>query len=442
MRHNKALHGIATTRDNVATASTARASSPVRDKWHHWQPHEPDRDQRWGSVTTSAGSAEEVRRNPTPVPASHFQGANPAPLTSAEAQDHAALEVADMQGLEVHDLLQNGGFMTDVLMNTTIDSVMDQTGTMAGHEGSLSLANLAHVASMEPGLEEHFPEPDWIDNFDFSTATYSSVFHTALPLWPSTAWSPESLIRPPESPKPVVEKLDKTLPTPGSRKKRDLGAHGSEAPLSLLDRVFSRRSSPEPGRPSAPSGPTALQQPSTQVTSVVRSRLVHRLEHFSHLLPGGFVLPSHHALSRYTTSYFDVGAPHQPFIHVPTWRPETCSFGLFFAVCAMGARYCFEHETSLQLWHVGKAILTAEIDRGAAVAVRAGDDDSGLGAAEYTSELMEHCQGLVLLMMYATWAGDKYLLRQALSFQSGLAAVSGPGFGGMGGETPWRRFCC
>lgn len=134
------------------------------------------------------------------------------------------------------------------------------------------------------------------------------------------------------------------------------------------------------------------------------------------LLPG-FVLPQYHALNRYITMYFDAGARHQPFIHEPSWKPSDSSLGLLLALCAMGSRYCFEIETSRKLWAAGKTIVTAAMDELELQLHHAKDDDK-------VHALLENTQAMLLLMIYATWAGEKPFLRQALAFQSGLAAVS------------------
>ena len=253
---------------------------------------------------------------------------------------------------------------------------------------------------------EPFIEPDWINNFDFAAATYSSVFQTALPLWPTVDWSPNSLIHAPESPKQTRENLHKTLPTPSSGRHTDHDPSKSEGPLPLLDRVFSMVSSP----PVRDGSRATTSQRSSYLTSETRNVLLRKLNNYRHIIPEGFVLPSYHALNRYIVMYFTAGARHQPFIHEPTWFSDTCTVGLLMSVCAMGARYCFEIKPSRHLWNLGKAIIRHDIDD-------SNDTESS------SAEMLQNTQGLLLLTMYGTWAGEKHFLKQALAFQSLLATV-------------------
>ena len=327
------------------------------------------------------------------------------------------LASADFQNEEVQGLSQSTELCADIMMTPAMDSFAHAAGTLICHQES-PLPSLEN-GPFESAMDVHFSESDWIDCFDCSTTTYSSVFRTTQPLWPAANISLDPLLQLQDNPKPFTDNFDTTLPTPGSVYNKKFQSHSLDPKVSLLDRIFSRRSTPEP-RPSAPLGPIS------QINSGIRGRLVSKLKAFSHLLPNRFALPSHRALSRYTSVYFDRGQHHLPFIHVPTWSPESCNLGLFLAICAMGAGYCFERGTSLQLWKAGKAIVGAKMEECSdkiREEIKVADGDDELKGSEDLIELTEICQAMLLLMIFATWAGDKNLLRQALSFQSGLAAV-------------------
>jgi hypothetical protein len=376
-------------------------------KWHSWQPPRTAEDQPQETTTgdmESGPSRDQASTHGQMLQASFFRQASRRP---------DEIGITDIQGLPGYQTLPYEHFGPDG------DATMGSIGGRAEEHhaiDSIQASNLEifNNASMEQTFIEPFIEPDWINNFDFSAATYLSVFQTALPLWPTIDWSPNSLIQAPESPKQGPENLHKTLPTPSSGRRTDFDPNRSEGALPLLDRVFSLVSSPVARDESG----TVASRRSSYLTSETRNLLLRKLDKYEHITPRGFVLPSYHALNRYVAMYFTAGARHQPFIHEPTWYSDTCSLGLLMAVCAMGARYCFEIKLSRQLWALSRAIIRCNMDEG----------DRGIGDPNdlepSSTELLENCQGLLLLTMYATWAGEKHFLRQALAFQSGLATVS------------------
>ena len=273
-------------------------------------------------------------------------------------------------------------------------------------------------------IQEPIQDLDWLDAFDLSTTSYSSVFHTAQPLWPIANSSPDSLSE--NTPlEPISENFEGTLPKPSTRHRGIRSERKQNAPRTLFDRMFSRRSSPELLTPPPPSLPANWKP--IQITSAVRASLDSKLKPLSHLLPGDFTLPSQSALSRYVRGYFDGFHQHLPFIHTPTWSADNCDIGLFIAICALGARYCFEHDTSRSLWKAGKTVVRSKVEErdDLGLGERASSmGDTNLPSSETSLEIIDRCQAMFLLMAFSTWTGDRYLLRQALSFQSALAAVS------------------
>ncbi|KEF59444.1 uncharacterized protein A1O9_04288 [Exophiala aquamarina CBS 119918] len=330
------------------------------------------------------------------------------------SRDSGDTGLGSIQGLPTQEPLSYDQYGPAVNMPMgTIVGGTDQGNAVGGMQVS-DLGMFDNPSMNAPFIEPFMEEPDWINNFTFTAATYSSVLQTALPLWPTIDWSPNSLIQAPESPKQGPDNLHRTLPTPSSGRRTDFDPSKSEGTLPLLDRVFSLVSSPQDHKEAR----TEPSRRSSYLTSETRTLLHRKLDKYKHIMPDKFVLPSHHALNRYVVMYFTAGARHQPFIHEPTWNSATCSLGLLMAVCAMGARYSFEIKLSRQLWTLGRTILRHEMDES--------DRNVGESFGHQTSsgELLENCQAMLLLTMYGTWAGDKHFLRQALAFQSALATIN------------------
>lgn len=258
----------------------------------------------------------------------------------------------------------------------------------------------------------------WLDSFDLSMTAFPSAVHTAQPLWPMPHNSPapfsQSRQRQQQRQRPnadsIAENVDQTLSAPSSQSNPKNPAHGRLFAPSLHSRIFSRRPSPEPQK-SLPISPLTPRT-SSRIATKVRIRLNGQLEPLLPLLPSGFVLPSQYALGRYVSSYFDGFHLHLPLLHVPTWSPESCHVGLLIAMCALGAKYSFEKDIAMALWKAGRLV------------VRMATEERREILEEHRSVDMEICQAMLLLMAFQTWTGDKFLLRQAFSFQSTLANVS------------------
>jgi hypothetical protein len=387
-------------------------SNGVGVKWYTWQPKKDNISRpRQTRHSQAQLTAKQTRSDSGAVTVLY-----PTEAVSSETQLGAGVddvEIATVLEPSVQEHLSYEVYPLedDPLMDRVAEQ--DDTHILPDEFGSTG-GPLYNGQSLDSVLMEQPLEPDWITNFDFSAATYSSVLQTALPLWPTIDWSPSSLTEVAESPRSDSENLQQTLPTPGIALHGRSGLEQPDGSLSLLDRVFSTTSTHI-----AASGQslTAPQRP-PYFTTESRNTLVEKLAKYHHVLSARFVLPSYHALNRYASMYFLAGARHQPFIHEPTWDSETCNLGLLMALCAMGARYCFEISCSRRLWLAGRAILRCKMDDADQVS------DSRREELSSGTELLENCQGLLLLTMYATWAGEKHLTRQALAFQSVLATVS------------------
>lgn len=257
----------------------------------------------------------------------------------------------------------------------------------------------------------------WAHRFDLSTTAFSAI-HIVQPLWPISAdFQPSGSqclfnphLRQSKNSQSIAEDLGRRLPSSTSAGSPKSLQHGQPPIVSIFDRIFSHRTLSEPER-LPPAYPVARRSLS-KTPEEVRVRLKTQLKLFHHLLPKAFVLPSQHALNRYTSAYFNGFHLHLPFIHVPTWSPASCHLGLFIAICSLGAKYCLEQQTAIALWDAGRLI------------VRAATEEKNEDLDVANSGHIEICQAMLLLMVFQTWSGNSFGLRQALSSQSALASVS------------------
>lgn len=385
----------------------------------------PDSGVQHGHASQSVASSDgdipqqrETRRARGAEPASIDQPASPSALDASEThQDqlgNAAFDYASYQ-----DVAQATQPM-ETAHSSTLGAV---SVDVLGHQGNL-MPNPNETTSglLEDDLftsiwdTQLFSLP-WMHNFDLSTTAFSAV-HTAQPLWPmSTDIAPSgsqylhgSHLRQSTDPHSLAEDFGRTLPNPGSTGSRKSLEHGRPPVVSFLDRIFSRRISPEPEK--LPRVNPVARRNLPRISGKLRNHLKTQLEPFHYLLPKDFVLPSQHALSRYVSAYFEGFHLHLPFIHVPTWSPTSCHLGLLIAICSLGAKYCFEQQTAVALWDAGRLV------------VRAATEERNEELDGANSGRIEICQAMLLLMAFQTWSGNSFGLRQALSFQSALAGVS------------------
>ncbi|KAL1858137.1 hypothetical protein VTK73DRAFT_7923 [Phialemonium thermophilum] len=194
-----------------------------------------------------------------------------------------------------------------------------------------------------------------------------------------------------------------------------------------------------------------------RITDEQHAKLTVALEGFRDVVGTDFKLPSRHALTRYVTSCFEGFIRNLPFIH-HTWRVAETAMELLLALCAVGARYCFENRMSRQLYAAGKAILLARLvrerdqfgpetadflrvykpatdDDNAAPGCRPAELGAGAGAGAGASGLSEGGGGggpwepadtvptLILLTGYASWEQPVSLVQDALSLLRLLAQI-------------------
>lgn len=63
-------------------------------------------------------------------------------------------------------------------------------------------------------------------------------------------------------------------------------------------------------------------------------------------------IPDRHMMQQYIRRYFRTFHRHQPFLHEPTWSPNTAAIPLVMSVCANGALYSLEYDIARSLFSV------------------------------------------------------------------------------------------
>ncbi|KAA8651219.1 transcription factor domain-containing protein [Aspergillus tanneri] len=181
-------------------------------------------------------------------------------------------------------------------------------------------------------------------------------FLDSIPL-PSHPFSPSY------QPLPLFPALqfDSTPVYDQSNKDRDRDAASVTTPGSVLPRHGTQLPSLQPEESHTP---YKSRQPrsSISVTTQCRDRYVALLTDYANVITDPFI-PSRHALSRCLTGYLTGYHKHYPFKHIATLDVESLSLPLFLSMAALGARYCREPDTSMNLYLVAKAVTMEHIRR-------------------------------------------------------------------------------
>ncbi|KAL2868895.1 transcription factor domain-containing protein [Aspergillus lucknowensis] len=251
--------------------------------------------------------------------------------------------------------------------------------------------NLLHAAQgpfpTAPATEPTpFSEPFGYEGDDFTS------FLDSIPL-PSHPYSPTY------QPLPLFPPLQFDS---GSEYPSNLGNDGAAAPYSsVLPRHGTQLPSlqPEgsqlPHRTRPPNVPIA-------VTPQCRDRIVSELRQYANVVSDQ-TIPSRHALSRCLTGYFTGYHDHYPFLHIPTFNIESCPLHLILSMAALGAQYCREHDTSMRLFQVAKAVTLEHIrcdlqwngnpDRNSKIAA----------SRDQSQDILESVQSLLMLTSVCSW---------------------------------------
>ncbi|EFX03764.1 c2h2 type zinc finger domain containing protein [Grosmannia clavigera kw1407] len=176
---------------------------------------------------------------------------------------------------------------------------------------------------------------------------------------------------------------------------------------------------------------TSAEHQRFRVTDEQRARLCAALETFRDIVGQDVRIPSRHALTRYTSSFFDGFHSHLPLIHTPTWHFSDHAPELILGMAAIGAQYCFDHRVSESLFRAGKAILIERLLHEAASrpeprrsSFLALQPMVSSSARDWGSwDPIESVRALVCLMGYATWEPKVALLQDSFALRDLLAQL-------------------
>ncbi|KAJ6134852.1 hypothetical protein N7512_000012 [Penicillium capsulatum] len=152
------------------------------------------------------------------------------------------------------------------------------------------------------------------------------------------------------------------------------------------------------------------------VTAQCRENILRLLNGFANVVPSPS-LPSRHALSRCLTGYLTGFHDHYPIMHKPTLDINTLTLPLFLSMAALGARYCREPDTSMQLYQIAKPVTLEHCRRvfqsGTMPAVDAAGD----------TDTLETVQALLMLISVSSWFINNPPFHEAWSIRSLMAML-------------------
>lgn len=183
----------------------------------------------------------------------------------------------------------------------------------------------------------------FLDSIPLPSHPYSPTYQP-LPLFPTFNFDTQSVYDQSAERRNVPETSAVTTPSSSV-----LPRHGTQLPSLQPEESHT----PYKGR--AP-------RSSLSVTTQCRDRLMAELATYENVMPNPFI-PSRHALSRCLTGYLTGFHDHYPFKHIPTLDVDKLPLHLFLSMAALGAQYCRENDTSLNLYHVARNVTMEHIRR-------------------------------------------------------------------------------
>ncbi|KKK12987.1 C2H2 transcription factor [Aspergillus rambellii] len=223
----------------------------------------------------------------------------------------------------------------------------------------------------------------FLDSIPMPSHTYSPIYQP-LPLFP-----PLHLESGSEYHSTLVnERATEDIGTPASSV---LPRHGTQLP-SLQ---------PEESHPPYKTRPPKVP---ISVTTQCRDRIVRELLDYANVVPEQSI-PSRHALSRCLTGYITGYHDHYPFLHIPTLNIESLPLHLFLAMAALGAQYCRERDTSMNLFRLAKAVTLEHTRRD----LQWGENSdlypktSSRDQPSQSQDILETVQSLVILISVSSW---------------------------------------
>lgn len=256
-----------------------------------------------------------------------------------------------------------------------------------------------------------FAPPTSYEGDDFTS------FLDSIPL-PSHAYSP------PFQPLPVFPELQFDAIVQNQYSDRGSTGEGTATPSSS---VFPRLGTQLPSlQPEGSHPPDNARQPkySISVTAQCRDRILALLTDYSNVLENPFI-PSRHALSRCLTGYITGYHDHYPFLHIQTFNINYVTPQLFLSMAALGARYCREPDTSMDLYKVAKAVTLEHIRRQFQSPSAAASGNTRLSSSSIAEnqDHLETIQALVMLHSNSSWFKHDPPYYESLSIQSYTATL-------------------
>lgn len=198
---------------------------------------------------------------------------------------------------------------------------------------------------------------DFLDGFALTNSAHAFGNHTSLGFPelgdPAQSYTPSQLL---ERHSPRIQGEADAV--------GDLSRFGSRLPsLEPEDYLPNQRSKNDPTECCSPWASTNPGRCLLEVTAECRKNVMTKLAEYANVIPEHFILPSRHALNRFVEMYIGGFNKHNPVIHLPTLVLDSIVVELFLSIVALGARYCREVQTSLDLFRVAKAIAFERIRR-------------------------------------------------------------------------------
>ncbi|RAL12907.1 transcription factor domain-containing protein [Aspergillus homomorphus CBS 101889] len=265
--------------------------------------------------------------------------------------------------------------------------------TVLGHTVSNS-QSAAAVPSEAPGFSEPFASygqsishdgddfTTFLDSIPLPSHPYSPTYQP-LPLFPAFHFYPTT-----SDYDHAVEK-DKSVNDIDSPSTSVLPRHGTQLP-SL--------------QPDGTQAPYKAREPSGQIsiTTQCRDRILATLSDYSNVVHNPFV-PSRHALSRCLGGYMNGYHDHYPFLHVATLDADVTPVHLLLSMAALGAQYCREPDTSMELFRVAKAVTLEHIRREFQWGCSTHKMTTHVDKAVRDQDIIETVQALLILISVSCW---------------------------------------
>ena len=251
------------------------------------------------------------------------------------------------------------------------------------------------LGEMSTGAYDGNDFTSFLDSVPLPSHPFSPAFQP-LPLFPPGQFSPVTDYAPSSNREPATE-----LPsTPSSSV---LPRHGAQLP-SL--------------QPEGYQNPAKARQPTgfVPVTAPCRENILRLLRDYANVVPDPS-LPSRHALSRCLTGYLMGFHDHYPIMHKPTLDVDSLTLPLFLSMAALGARYCREPDTSMQLYQIAKPVTLEHCRR-----VFQSGDMPPVDAMNDTDTL-ETIQALLMLISVSSWFINHPPYHEAWSIRSLMAML-------------------